>query len=199
MLKLILTPVLLTLLFYSASIFPVEEVAAESRQTVASAVAQKKLPAAGSKAEAPQNALFDQLVGTWDVRYEFTDKNGKLRSNRGQVHYSWILGGKALQEIWTSDSESKDLLPFGTTIDFYDLKRQRWTAVWIYPAEGMAMIMTGGDVKGSFVLTGHDQSGALQRWSTSVGQRDSIVIRAEISNDEGKTWRPMGVSYLQRH
>jgi hypothetical protein len=199
MLKLILTPVLLILLFYSASIFPVEEVAAESRQTVASAVAQKKLPAAGSNAEASQNALFDQLVGTWDVRYEFTDKNGKLRSNRGQVHYSWILGGKALQEIWTSDSESKDLLPFGTTIDFYDLKRQRWTAVWIYPAEGMAMIMTGGDVNGSFVLTGHDQSGALQRWSTSVGQRDSIVIRAEISNDEGKTWRPMGVSYLQRH
>jgi hypothetical protein len=194
-----LTPVLLTSLFCSATTFAVEEVSAESRQTVASTVAQKKLAAAESKAEVPQNALFDQLVGTWDVHYEFTDKNGKLRSNLGQVHYSWVLGGKALQEIWTSDFESKDLLPFGTTIDFYDLKRQRWTAVWIYPAEGMTMIMTGGEVNGSFVLTGHDQSGALQRWSTSVGQRDSIVIRAEISNDEGKTWRPMGVSYLQRH
>jgi hypothetical protein len=195
MLKLILTPVLLTSLFYIASAFAVEEVTAKSRQTVA----QKKLAAAESKAEAPQNALFDQLVGAWDVRYEFTDKNGKLRSNRGEVHYSWILGGKALQEIWTSDSESKDLLPFGTTIDFYDLKRQRWTAVWIYPAEGMTMIMTGGEVDGSFVLTGRDQSGALQRWSTSVSQRDFIVICAEISNDEGKTWQPMGVSYLQRH
>jgi hypothetical protein len=115
------------------------------------------------------------------------------------VHYGWILGGKALQETWTSDSESKDSQPFGTTIDFYDLKRQRWTAVWIYPAKGMTMIMTGGEVNSSFVLTGHDQSGALQRWSTSVGQSDSIGIRAEISNDEGKTWRPMGVSYLQRH
>jgi hypothetical protein len=63
----------------------------------------------------------------------------------------------------------------------------------------MTMIMTGGEVNGSFVLTGHDQSGALQRWSTSVGQRDSIIIRAEISNDEGETWRPVGTSYLQRH
>jgi hypothetical protein len=139
-----LTPVLLTSLFCSATTLAVEEVSAESRQTVASTVAQKKLAAAESKAEVPQNALFDQLVGTWDVRYEFTDKNGKLRSNLGQVHYSWVLGGKALQEIWTSDSESKDLLPFGTTINFYDLKRQRWTAVWIYPADGMTMFMTGG-------------------------------------------------------
>jgi hypothetical protein len=53
----------------------------------------------------------------------------------------------------------------------------------------MTMIMTGGEMNGSFVLTGHDESGALQRWSTNVVQSDSIVIRLDISNDEGKTWR----------
>jgi hypothetical protein len=94
-----LTPVLLASLLCSASAFAVDDVATEGR---ASTNARKKLAAAESKAEAPQNPLFDQLIGTWDVRYEFTDKNGKLRSNRGQVHYSWILGGKALQETWTS-------------------------------------------------------------------------------------------------
>jgi tRNA (Thr-GGU) A37 N-methylase len=31
----------------------------------------------------------------------------------------------------------------------------------------MTMIMTGGEVNGGFVLSGHDQSGALQRWSTT--------------------------------
>ena len=153
-----------------------------------------------SSAEIPRNALFDQLIGTWDVPYEYLDKKGNPKSNQGQVHYAWILVGKALQEIWSSNSDTKDLLPFGTMIDFYDLKHQRWTAVWIYPAEGMTMIMTGGKVNGSLVLSGHDQSGALQRWSTSgVGQRDSIVVRAEISNDDGKTWLPMEVSYLRRH
>ena len=120
-----------------------------------------------SSAEIPRNALFDQLIGTWDVRYEYSDKKGNPKTNQGQVHYAWILGGKALQEIWSSNSDRKDLRPFGTTIDFYDLKHQRWTAVWIYPAEGMTMIMTGCEVNGSFVLSGHDQSGALQRWSTT--------------------------------
>ena len=104
-----------------------------------------------SSAEIPRNALFDQLIGTWDVRYEYLDKKGNPKSNQGQVHYAWILVGKALQEIWSSNSDSKDLLPFGTMIDFYDLKHQRWTAVWIYPAEGMTMIMTGGKVNGSLV------------------------------------------------
>lgn len=115
------------------------------------------------------------------------------------MHYSWILGGTALQETWTCDLESKELSPLGTTIDSYDPKHQRWTAVWTYPAQGMTMIMTGGETNGSFVLTGHNESGARQRWSTSVAQTDSTVIRAESSKDEGKTWRPLGESYLHQH
>src|SRR5438874_4174277 len=70
---------------------------------------------AKSSAEIPRSALFDQLIGTWDVRYEYSDKKGNPKSDKGQVHYAWILGGKALQEIWSSNSDSKDLRPFGTT------------------------------------------------------------------------------------
>ncbi len=150
------------------------------------------------KAKSPHSALFDQLVGTWDVLYEIVDKEVKARRDRGHVQYSWILDGKALQEIWSSDSEGTDL-PFGTTIDFYEPKHQRWTAVWIYPAQAMTSIMAGGEVNGMIVLIGHNQSGALERWSTSVTQPGSIAIRADVSDDEGKTWRPMGVTYLDRH
>jgi hypothetical protein len=150
-------------------------------------------------AQAAQNPLFDLLVGTWDVRYEFTDKAGKAQTSHGQVHYSWILDGKALQEIWTSDWESKDLRPYGTTINFYDAKRQHWTAVWIYPASSMTQIMSGGDVNGAWVLTGRNEGGALERWTTTSNGRDNVVVRAEISNDDGKSWRSAGASHLQRH
>ena len=62
------------------------------------------------------------------------------------------------------------------------------------------MMMASGEVNGSFVLSGRNQTGALQRWSTTgARQRGSIVVRAEISNDDGKTWLPMGMSYLPRH
>jgi hypothetical protein len=155
-------------------------------------------PVSEAKTNAAQSVLLVQLVGAWDVRYEFIDKAGKARTNRGQVHYDWILGGQALQEVWTSDAQSEDPQPFGTTINFYDPKRQRWAAVWVYPAQGETTLMTGGEVNGSFVLTGHDESGALQRWSTSIVDPASVVGRFDISHDEGKTWRQVGVNYMRR-
>jgi hypothetical protein len=161
--------------------------------------APSKPAAATTEVIVPGSAVLNQLVGTWDVRYEIFDKDGSVRRYHGQVHYSWILEGKALQEIWTSDSEDSDPRPYGTTINFYDPKRQRWTAVWIYPAQGQTTVVTGGDVNGRYVLTGHDESGALQRWSTGVEGSDSIVGRFDISDDDGKTWRAVGVNHMQRH
>lgn len=155
--------------------------------------------AAESSSKVTQNALFDQLLGTWDVSYEIFDKDGKVRRYRGQVRYNWILDGKAVQETWTSDSKHKTPQAYGTTITFYDPKRQYWTAVWVYPEEGMTTIVTGGEVNGSFVLTGPDPSGALQRWSTSVVDSDSAIGRFDISSDNGKTWRLVGMNHMQRH
>jgi hypothetical protein len=189
-----LMPILLTPLLLGANTLVNEKASIDGYEAAPGELAAAEQP----KAKVP-HTLFDQLVGTWDVRYEIIDKDGNVRRNRGQVQFSWILDGNALQEIWLSDSESKHLQPFGTTIDFYDRKRQRWTAVWIYPEQGVTSIMTGGEVNGSLVLTGRNESGALERWSTSVAQPNSIAVRAEVSDDEGKTWRPIGVSYLERH
>jgi hypothetical protein len=159
----------------------------------------KRPAATGPQAKAPESALFDRLVGTWDVSYEIYDKDGNVRRYRGQAIYTWILDGGALQEVWTSDAHNKEPQPYGTTIGFYDGKRQRWTSVWIYPAQGMTTILTGGEVDGSIVLTGPDQAGAMQRWSISDIQSDSFVGRFESSNDEGKSWRLVGVNHMHRH
>ena len=155
--------------------------------------------ATGPQAKLPESALYRRFVGTWDVSYEIYDKDGKVRPYRGQVTYSWILDGGAMQEIWTSDAHNKEPQPYGTTIDFYDGKRQRWTAVWIYPAQGLTTVVTGSEVDGRIVLTGRDEAGAIQRWSINDIQTDSFVWRFESSNDEGKTWRLLGVNHMHRH
>jgi len=154
---------------------------------------------AAPQAKVPEDALFHRLVGSWDVSYELYDKNGAIRRYSGQATYTWILDGGALQEIWTSDYHNKPPQPYGTTIDFYDAKRQRWTAVWIYPEQGMTTVVSGGDVDGKIVLTGPDEAGALQRWSYSDIQADSFVGRFESSNDQGRTWRLLGVNHMRRH
>jgi hypothetical protein len=159
----------------------------------------RHLAATGPQEKMPQSALFGRFVGTWDVSYEIYDKDGSMRRNRGQVIFGWILDGWALQEIWTSDAHDNEPKPFGTSIRFYDSKRQRWTEVWIYPTQGMTTIMSGGEVEGRIVLTGRDAAGAMLRWSFNDIQADSFVWRGELSNDEGKTWRLQGENHIHRH
>lgn len=147
----------------------------------------------------PGREMYDRFVGTWDVNYEIYDKDGRVRPYHGQATYNWILDGGAMQEVWTSDAHNKDPRPYGTTIDFYDGKRQLWTTVWIYPAQGMTTVVTGHEVDGGIVLTGRDEADAIQRWSINDIQTDSFVGRFESSNDEGKTWRLLGVNHMHRH
>lgn len=158
-----------------------------------------KSPATGPQSKVPETALFDRLVGTWDVSYEIYDKDGNVRRYSGQATYAWILDGGALQEVWTSNAHNKEPRPYGTTIGFYDDKRQCWTSVWIYPAQGMTTIVTGNQADGRIVLTGSDQAGAMQRWSISDIRSDSFVGRFESSTDEGKSWRLLGVNRMHRH
>jgi hypothetical protein len=185
--------VLLALLLCSGNTFAGEPVDAKNRKAAANSVA------AARAISVPRNAVLDQLTGTWDVAYEYVGKDGTLKHSRGQVHYGWILDGRALQEVWTSDASGPDLRPYGTTINFYDSKQQRWTAVWVYPAEAMTTIVSGGDVNGSYVLTGKDESGKLQRWSTSVVEPDVVLGRFDLSSDDGRTWRQVGTNHMRRH
>jgi hypothetical protein len=180
--------------------FPVT--GAPHQETPATPAAAGTTPPRGSigpSAVGQERALFDRLIGTWDVSYEIYDKDGKVRLYRGGVTYAWILDGGALQEIWTSDAHDKEPRPYGTTISFYDSKRQRWTAIWIYPAQAMSLIVSGNAVDGGIELTGHDAAGAIQRWLLNDFQADSFTARFDTSNDEGKTWRLLGVNHLRRH
>ena len=152
-----------------------------------------------SSASAGDKALFDRLVGTWDVSYEIFDKDGKVRTYRGQVTYSWILDGLALQEVWTSDSLNKVPQPYSTAIGFHDGKRDRWTEVWVYPAQGIVLSVSGVAEGERIVLTGRDDAGANQRWEINDIQANSFVSRFESSTDEGKTWRAVGVNHMRRH
>jgi hypothetical protein len=51
---------------------------------------------------------------------------------------------------------------------------------------------------GRIVLTGRDEASAIQRWSINDIQTDSSVWRFESSNDDGKTWRLLGVNQMRR-
>jgi hypothetical protein len=147
----------------------------------------------------PDQTLLNQMIGDWDVDYAIYDEHGNVRHYLGSATYRWILDGTAIQEIWTSNYHDRKAQPYGTTIEFYDARREHWTAIWIYPEKGMYYSLSGGATAGSIVLSGSDQEGVMQRWSTGNFRGNSFVGRFEASKDGGKTWRMVGVNRMQRH
>jgi len=151
----------------------------------------------GQTSHRPDQTLLDRLIGTWDVDYTIYDENGTTRHYLGTAVYQRILDGAAIQEIW-ADSHGRSTQPYGTTLEFYDGKRGRWTALWVYPEQGMYYSVSGGEEDGRIVLTGEDQQGVMQRWSDEDFRSNSFVGRFEVSKDGGKTWRLVGLNHMQR-
>ena len=59
------------------------------------------LNAAGpDPAYAEQLRLFGRFVGAWDIEWRGTDRNGQPATMTGELHFGWVLGGRAVQDVW---------------------------------------------------------------------------------------------------
>ena len=150
------------------------------------------LPAQGPHPSLGRHAdLFGRFVGTWDADYSFIAQDGSVRHSRGEVLFGWILDGYALQDIFLSYPKpgSTDERKMVTGVRFVDPKTDKWTVMFAAPVFGVAIRMEGGAEDDRIVLRGHDDKGALLRWSFNDIRPDSFVWRGETSHDGGKTWR----------
>lgn len=152
----------------------------------------------GQPSGRPEQKLLNQMIGSWDVDYAIYDDQGHVKHNLGTATYRWILEGAAIQEVWTSNYRGRQAQPYGTTLEFFDAARNRWTAIWIYPEKGMYYSVSGGEAEGHIVLSGMDQDGLLQRWSNGEFRANSFVGRFDVSRDGGKTWRLVGINQMHR-
>jgi hypothetical protein len=151
------------------------------------------LPAEGPDPESKEKLeLFGQFVGDWDIlecRYEDGDT---WSTSEGELHWRWILEGKAVQDVWsTIDKETHRVVPGGTTIRFYDPKIDAWRSTWISPEQGVVKMFIGRKVGEEIVLelvNQEKEEGRLVKWVFSEITSTSFHWRAEESRDAGKTW-----------
>ncbi len=98
--------------------------------------------------------LFGQFVGDWDItqaRYIQTD--GSEVKMKGEVHFGWVLGGTAIQDVWMGYQEnSQKIILFGTTIRFYDPKIDAWRSTWLSPIKGLVRIFFARKVDDEIIL-----------------------------------------------
>lgn len=135
-------------------------------------------------------SLFGQFVGDWDIDWWWIDPDGTEHRSTGRLYFRWILGGRAVQDIWSRrEGDPSRETPAGTTIRFPDPGSDTWTSVWIAPDRGLLRRFVARKIRDEIVLETTKADGGLEHWIFSEITPLRFRWRAEESFDAGKSWR----------
>jgi hypothetical protein len=136
--------------------------------------------------------LFGQFVGAWDLRWIGQNHEGKTIEVPGELHFGWILQGRAVQDVWRVPLDPADAPGmrgfYGTTIRFYDPSIDAWRSTWIDPFNGRVRRFIGRRDAAGIMLKSLDEGDTQERWSFRDIKADSFRWVGEVSTDGGRVW-----------
>lgn len=169
--------------------------------TNTSATMVEALIAGGPEAgDADRLMLFGQFVGAWDLDWRGRAYDGHHIVVRGELHFAWVLGGRAVQDVWRVPIDPADAHRMrgfhGTTIRFYDPTIGAWRSTWLDPVNGRIRRFIGRPTAAGIVLDSLDDD-PLERWSFLDITTGSFRWISEESTD-GLAWVRSEEMYARR-
>jgi hypothetical protein len=164
--------------------------------------------------QAEQMMLYGQFIGSWDgqvLSQRFhVDLNAEVVFEEGdriqttlEVHFSWALQGKAIQDIWIAPSHypektsAQDLM-YGTTLRVYDPKNDVWYITFIDPVTTQSYHRMIGRKVGNDIVQEYRTNEKLCQWNFTEITADSFHWMWRESTDNGKTWKVPAEFFLKR-
>jgi hypothetical protein len=129
------------------------------------------LPFAGRSPRIPaEHDLYGWLVGSWDLDLTLRDDQGASRTSQGEVHFSWVLQGTAVQDVWigprlTPGAPWPGGAMYGTTLRMYDHSIEAWRVFWFNGPDGARRELIGRRHERDIVQEGTTPEGIPVRWS----------------------------------
>ncbi len=143
--------------------------------------------------------LYGQFVGDWEADVVAYGADGARHQDRGEIHFGWILEGRAVQDAWIIPRRAdrrpeRTAMPvagdwYGTTIRAYDPVLDAWRIFWIDPGANSYRQQIGRARGADIVQEGEAANGALSRWSFTDIAPNSFHWKGEVSGDRGASWR----------
>lgn len=140
------------------------------------------------------------LVGGWSAEVKDFDRDGQVRTGPGEWWFSWVLEGRAIQDVWivparaqrsvTGGNMTRPGAPndrFGTTMRWLNRQSGQWRMVWVNPVSGAMNLLAGRRDRDRIVLEG-EQDGHPIRWSFNDIRQNSFIWRGESREHDG-SWR----------
>ena len=159
------------------------------------------LSVSGRSAEIPESAdVYGWLVGSWDLDVlHYAGRDLSSQNITGEAHFSWVLEGRAIQDVWIVP-RSSDRKPggihknnmYGTTLRVWDPAIQAWRIRWFDPVSGYEESQTGRKVGNEIVQVGARSDGTATRWRFTEITASSFHWIGEALEPDGKTWKLEG-------
>jgi hypothetical protein len=158
------------------------------------------LVAPGRSPEIPESAdAYGWLIGSWELDVLHFGVNVSERHIKAEAHFSWILEGRAVQDVWIMPRPSnrsadldKTTNMYGTTLRVWDPSIQAWRITWINPVTGSRDELIGRRSGKDIVQLGTHTDGTPIRWNFTEITPDSFHWTGESLQPDGKTWKMEG-------
>ena len=102
------------------------------------------LLADGPAIDAVDAELFGQFVGSWDLAVTWFENGSPIRHERGEWHFAWVLGGRAIQDVWVvpplaDQARGAPVYEYGTSLRYPDAGGGFWRSTWHGPVNGLVV------------------------------------------------------------
>ncbi len=157
-------------------------------------------PARSTRDASPEQELFGQFVGDWDVESVIVQRSGARVANNGEWHFRWILEGTAIQDVFLLyDADARSMpVSYGTTLRTYDPQQNVWRVAYMSGSARSIRTFQARRVGDQIVMNSADP-GTHYRWVFSEIRKDTFHWRSEGSSDSGKTWIANQEMTVRRH
>jgi hypothetical protein len=143
--------------------------------------------------------LYGQFVGSWIGRRVAWDAQGGHSEWRAEVHFGWVLQGRAVQDVWIARAGSGgEPRMYGTTLRVYDPQAGHWHITWTDPVSQACARMIGRKVGDEIVQECRTEQGVLRQWLfTDIADESFHWVWRDASAD-GKGWDVRAEYFLRR-
>lgn len=148
--------------------------------------------------------LYGQFDGSWEGRLLYTDPEGVRRETTAEVHFGWVLEGRAIQDVWIAPARERrkpgePLLMHGSTFRIYDPQNDCWHITWLDPVKQRRDAMIGRQAGNDIVQEYRADDGKRVQWLFTEITAESFRWTNRDSADDGKSWTVRGEFFLRRN
>jgi hypothetical protein len=150
-----------------------------------------------SAAAAPEKAasmqLYGQFIGSWSMAARLIGDDGSVVSGLGDIHFSWVLGGHSVGDVWTLPGIFQ-----GCTLRTYDPTIDAWHIQWCSPAQQNHLRMIGRAQGNNIVQLGVNDAGWSIRWTFCEIDDSNFTWHGEKSASPDEQYRRIAEIHAQR-